>query len=79
MLTDEELEAWSESAAAAGDSETMLIAEIALGHKKDLDLSPQSPYACGPAVLARLRRYTVRGAQRIAAKWGSPYPDDAEG
>lgn len=73
-LTHEELEAWSKAAAAAGDSETMLIAEIALGRKKDLDLSAQSGYECGPTVLARLRRYTVRGAERIATRWGSPDP-----
>ena len=75
-IDDEYLSAWARAAAAAGDSETKLIAQIALG--ETVDLSAAAGWNCGAHVLRRLRRYTALGARRIAATWGSPWPSPEE-
>lgn len=53
---------WSESAAAAGDAETMLIAEIAQGHTVDLDR-----YALDARAMLCLRGILSAHSPRLAA------------
>ena len=71
-VTDEYLTMWSESAGAAGDSETMLIADRALGTDIDLDVD----WECGPKRARQIARMTPLEAARLAARWGSPFPEE---
>jgi hypothetical protein len=70
-MTQTELQAWSDDAAQAGDAETMLIAERAMG------IVPNQPeyYALPAARVRRIAKMTQRGAARIAATWGSPFSE----
>jgi hypothetical protein len=70
-MTQEELQAWSDDAAQAGDVETMLIADRAMGI---VPIYPPEHYALDAARVRRIAKMTPRGAARIAATWGSPFP-----
>lgn len=71
----EAMERWSENAGSAGDVETMLIAEIAMRHKINIDR-----YALSPGARARIRRILAAPSPRLAAceeasVWGDPWED----
>lgn len=71
-VTEDYLRAWSDAASAAGDSETMLIAERALGEPIDIDQT----WECGRTRARQISRMTPLGAARLAAQWGTPWPEE---
>jgi hypothetical protein len=68
-MTNEQLQAWADGARAAGDTETHLVARIALGDR--LDLSDYRD-ALTAQQLLMLRDLTPERARAMAGRWGAP-------
>ena len=84
-MSKEDLEAWEDAAAAAGDAATMLIAGIARGGParglnsmtaKEIEENwPRVLEGSSGEEIAALVRDPAR-AMAIADSWGDPYPED---